>query len=62
MSRNPVNLVKNTKNKLQQKSEKQKPRKEMENAKRKAANKTMKRSKSVIFTNTDLDDFNPSKN
>ena len=67
MSRNPVDKlkqvsqVKNRKNKIQQKSEKQKMRKDMENTKRKAVTKTMKKSKSVIFTSTDLEDFSHSK-
>ena len=56
-----VSQVKNTNNKIQQKSEKQKMRKDMENTKRKAVTKTMKKSKSVIFTSTDLDDFSHSK-
>ena len=51
-----VSQVKNTNNKIQQKSEKQKMRKDMENTKRKAVTKTMKKSKSVI-----LDDFSHSK-
>ena len=60
MSRNHVEKSKqvNTKNKIHKKSVKQKMRKDMENMKRKAATKTMKRSRSVIFTSTDLDDFN----
>ena len=55
------NQVKNSKNKIQQKSDKQKYRKETENTKRKAPTKTMKKSKNVIFTSTDLDDFSHSK-
>ena len=53
----PTNLIKkissNTKNKIKQTSDKHKVRKETENTKRKAATKTMKKSKGLIFTSTD---------